>query len=73
MATMTESEMCERALRAAKALICRKGYAVAESWECPEGIADLVAAFEGNLVFVHVAARLREKRGLVFRTPNAGF
>lgn len=76
MATMTKDEMRERALRAAKGLMRRKGYAVeAESWECSAGTADLVVACEGELVFVDVAAWLwpdegmpEEPRGTRFRS-----
>ena len=74
MATMTESEMRERTMRAAKALICRKGYAVAaESWECPAGTVDLVAACEGELVFVDVAARLWPDEGMPEEPLGARF
>ena len=57
-------DLKERAIKATKLFLERRGYEVVETdWECPAGAIDVVAMEDDTLVFVEVSARNADEGG----------
>lgn len=57
-------DLKERAIKATKLFLERRGYGVVETgWECPAGAIDVVATDDETLVFVEVSARATAEGG----------
>lgn len=57
-------DLKERAIKATKLFLERRGYEVVETgWECPAGAIDVVAMEDDILVFVEVSARTADEGG----------
>lgn len=57
-------DLKERAIKATKLFLERRGYGVVETgWECPAGAIDVVAMEDDILVLVEVSARTADEGG----------